>query len=84
MNETLFGDGLAEKIDLAVSGNATCRRNCSQCETFIFDPSEGFPNLLGKLQEPFESRPACHVYVNDRKMKIKIAQGMKILEAGTN
>ena len=51
-----------------------------------FNRSEGFKNLLGviegKLQEPFEFRPACHLHVNDGKMKVKIAEGMKIFEAG--
>lgn len=77
---------LAEKIYLAESGNETCRQYCDQCDTVMFDRSEAFPNLLGvmvgQLQSPFESKPACHVFVRDRKANIKIPEGMKQYETG--
>ena len=86
MSETLVEGELAEKIYLAASGNETCRQYCVQCETVMFDRSEGFPNLLGvmvsRLLPPFESRPTCHVYVNDKKAAVKIPEGMKQYEAG--
>ena len=86
MNETLVEGELAEKIYLAASGNETCRQYCVQCETVMFDRSEGFPNLLGvmvsRLLPRFESRPACHVYVNDKKAAVKIPEGMKQYKAG--
>jgi hypothetical protein len=84
--ETLVEGELAERIYLAASGNETCRQYCDQCETVMFDRSEGFPNLLGvmvsQLQPPFESRPACHVYVSDKKAGVEIPEGMKQYEAG--
>ena len=88
MNETLVEGELAEKIYLASSGNETCRQYCVQCDTDMFDRSEGFPNLLGvmvsQLQPPFESRPACHVFVRDKKAGIEIPEGVKQYETGIN
>ena len=86
INETLVEGELAEKIYLASSGNETCRQYCVQCDTVMFDRSEGFPNLLGvivsQLQPPFESRPACHVFVRDKKAGVEIPEGMKQYETG--
>jgi len=86
LHETLVEGELAEKIYLAESGNETCRQYCVQCETVMFDRSEGFPNLLGvmasQLQPPFVFRTACHVYVRDRKVEVEISEGMKQYEAG--
>jgi hypothetical protein len=86
IDETLVEGELAEKVYLAASDNETCRQYCDQCETIMFDRSEGFPNLIGvmvsQLQPPFEPRPACHVYVSDKKAEVKIPEGMKQYEAG--
>lgn len=77
---------LAEKIYLAASGNETCRQYCDQCDTVMFDRSEGFPNLVGvmvdQLRSPFESRPTCHVFLRDKKADVEIPEGMKQYEAG--
>ena len=86
IDETLVEGELAERIYLATSGNETCRQYCVQCETVMFDRSEGFPHLLGviagQLQPPFESHPACHVYVSDKKAEVEIPEGMKQYETG--
>jgi hypothetical protein len=86
MYETLVEGELAEKIYLASSGNETCRQYCVKCDTVMFDRSEGFPNLLGvmvsQLQQPFESRPACHVFVRNKKAEVEIPEGMKQYETG--
>jgi len=86
MAETGVAGELAEKIYLAASGNETCRQYCIQCDTVMFDRSEGFPKLLGvmvsQLQPPFVSRPACHVFVRDKKAGVEIPEGMKQYEAG--
>ena len=86
MNETLVEGELAEKIYLASSGNETCRQYCVQCDTVMFDRSEGFPNLLGvmvsQLQAPFTSYPSCHVYVRDKKPNVIIPEDMKQYEMG--
>ena len=88
LGESSVEGELAEKIYLAASGNETCRQYCIQCETVMFDRSEGFPNLLGvmvsQLQPPFESRPACHVYVCDKQAEVEIPEGMKQYESGIN
>jgi len=86
MRESLVTGELVEKIYLAASGNETCRQYCVQCDTVMFDRSEGFPNLLGvmgsQLHSPFESRPACHVYVSDKKAELEIPEGMKQYQTG--
>lgn len=86
MAETSVEGELAEKIYLAASGNETCRQYCVQCDTVMFDRSEGFSNLLGvmvsQLQPPFVSKPACHVFVCDKKTEVEIPEGMKQYETG--
>lgn len=86
INETKVEGELAEKIYLADSGNETCRQYCVQCESIMFDRSEGFPNLLGvmvsQLRSPFVSRPACHVFVRDKKAGLEIPEGIKQYETG--
>jgi len=88
MSETGVEGELAEKVYLAASGNETCRQYCVQCDTVMFDRSEGFPNLLGvmvsQLHSPFVSRPACHVFVCDKKAGVEIPEGMKQYQAGIN
>lgn len=77
---------LAEKIYLAASGNETCRQYCDQCDTVMFDRSEGFPQLLGvmvsQLQPPFESKPLCHVFLRDKRAGVEIPEGTKQYQTG--
>lgn len=86
LNETSVEGELAEKIYFAASDNETCRQYCDQCDTVMFDRSEGFPHLLGvmvsQLQPPFVSRPVCHVFVRDKKAVVEIPGGMKQYEEG--
>jgi len=86
MSETNIEGDFAEKIYLADSGNETCRQYCDQCDTVMFDRSEGFPHLLGvnvlQLKQPFDSQPSCHVFVRDKKTTVEIAEGMKQFEMG--
>ena len=49
MGETQVAGEFAEKIYLAKSGNETCRQYCGECDTVMFDRSEGFPNFLGVM-----------------------------------
>lgn len=77
---------LAEKIYLSDSDNETCRQYCDDCDTVMFDRSEGFPHLIGvmakQLQPPFEAKPSCHVFLRDKKAEIDIPEGVKQYEAG--
>ncbi len=82
---TVSGE-LAEKSYVAESGSKTCRQHCEQCNTPMFDRSEGFPKLLGvmmgQIDAPFEPLPSCHVFVRDKKAHISIPEGMKQYETG--
>lgn len=88
MGESQVEGELAEKIYLAETGNETCRQYCVQCDTVMFDRSEGFPDLLGvmvsQLRQPFVSRPACHVFVRDKNADVEIPEGMKQYDSGIN
>lgn len=88
MGESQVEGELAEKIYLAESGNETCRQYCVECDTVMFDRSEGFPNMLGvmvsQLQPPYVSRPTCHVFVRDKKIGVAIPDGVKQYETGIN
>lgn len=86
LDESVVTGELAEKIYLAESGNETCRQYCDQCDTVMFDRSEGFPNLLGvmvsQLQPSYEFHPTCHVFVRDKKVGVEIPEGLKQYETG--
>ncbi len=86
MAETVVTGEFSEKVYLAESGNETCRQYCDHCSTIVFDRSEGFPHLLGvmssQLQQPFESKPSCHVYVRDKKAETDIPADIKQYETG--
>jgi hypothetical protein len=88
VSESAVEGELAEKIYLADSGNETCRQYCDDCDTVMFDRSEGFPDLLGvmvnQMQPPFESKPSCHVFLRDKKSETDVPEGVKLYETGIN
>ena len=77
---------LGEKHYVAASGSKTRRQFCPQCNSVMFDRSEGFPQLLGvmasQIQPPYSFSPSCHVFVRDKKPEIEIPEGIKRYEKG--
>lgn len=77
---------LSRKTYVADSGKQTARESCSDCGEVMFDRSEGFPNLLGvmsdRIQAPFESKPAFHVWTSSKLPEVKIPTGIPQYEKG--
>ena len=63
----------------ADSGKATSRDYCVQCGSVVFDQSEGFPGIIGVMQErilgDFEFLPQSHVWVKSKLAEIVIPEG---------
>lgn len=76
----------AEKIYTAASGNKTRRQYCADCNSILFDRSEGFPNLLGvsakQIEPPFEFTASCHIFLRDKSPELEIPAGTKRFEMG--
>ncbi|GGY88517.1 aldehyde-activating protein [Cellvibrio zantedeschiae] len=70
---------LSQHKFVADSGKATARDYCVQCDTVMFDHSEGFPGIIGVMQErilgDFEFLPHCHVWVKSKLDEIVIPEG---------
>ncbi len=86
MDSVVVRGDLAEKHYVAASGSKTRRQYCPQCDTVMFDRSEGFPQLLGvmakQIQPPYSFRPRCHVFVRNKKRESGIPEGIKQFEMG--
>jgi hypothetical protein len=69
---------LRQQQFMANSGSKTSRDSCAQCGTVIFDRSEGFPDIIGIMQErilgDFEFLPQCHVWVKSKLDEILIPE----------
>jgi hypothetical protein len=65
---------------IADSGKTTSRDYCLQCNTVMFDQSEGFPGVIGVIQErilgDFEFLPQSHVWVKSKLAEIVIPEGV--------
>ncbi|WP_366944007.1 GFA family protein [uncultured Roseobacter sp.] len=65
---------------VAASGARTERVACSQCQTVMFDTSEGFPELIGVIaaviEPPFVAQPVCHMWVSSRVADCPIDDGL--------
>lgn len=74
----ISGD-LAQHQFTADSGKATSRDYCVQCGAVMFDQSEGFPGIIGVMQErilgDFEFLPQSHVWVKSKLAEIVIPEG---------
>ncbi len=72
---------LQEQHFVADSGSRTSRAACAHCGTLVFDQSEGFPGIIGVMQErilgDFEFLPHCHVWVKSKLAEILIPDGAK-------
>jgi len=70
---------LKQHTFVAASGNSTSRDACAQCGAFMFDQSQGFPGIVGVMQErilgDFEFLPQCHVWVKSKLDDILIPDG---------
>ncbi len=68
------------------SGSLTVRELCSNCNSVMFDSSEGFPTLIGvatqQMSAPFEVKPSHHVWVKSKLPHVSIPQGVKQFEKG--
>ena len=71
---------------VAESGNKTERVRCSQCDSIMFDKSEGFPGLVGvltqRIQAPFTTMPNCHVWIKSKLPQTVLPSGIKHYETG--
>ena len=58
------------------SGNRTTRESCTSCGSLMFDRSDGFPTLIGKVADrisaPFVSEPTCHVWTRTKQPGVTI------------
>ena len=74
----ISGD-LGQHLFIANSGKATSRDYCVKCGTVLFDQSEGFPSIIGIMQEwilgDFEFLPQSHVWVKSKLDEIVIPEG---------